>query len=141
MSDVLKIAGRTISVAAMLDYDQQIEPIGGSETRRKANGAAFKMSRWTKHRISLSGAGWIPAPLVGINYAASFELELAKPEAFAVGESLPAGWSVVSESTVTDAAGNSARLVYPKMTVVSDGARLTNNNAASPSWELVCEVV
>ena len=141
MTDVLKIAGRMISVAAMLDYDQSIEPIGGSETRRMANGAAYKMTHWGKHRISISGSGWIPAPLVGINYAAPFEIELAKPEAFAVGESLPAGWSVVSESTVTDAAGNSARLVYPKMTVVSDGARMTNNNAANPSWELSCEVV
>lgn len=141
MSDVLKIAGRTISLAAMLDYDQQIEAIGGSEIRRMASGAAFKMTHWQKHRISLSASGWIPAPLIGVNYSAPFEIELAKPEAFAIGEALPAGWSVVSESTVTDAAGNSARLVYPKMTVVSEGARLTNNNAANPSWELVCEVV
>ena len=144
MTPSLKIAGLELSIVALLDFTQSIEPIGGSSTRRMANGAAFKTGHWQKHRISLSGSGWVPAPLNAIDYTAPFELELPHALAFRPGEALPAGWSQRSapwgEHTVTDQAGAAVRYVYPKMTVISDGPRQTNGNDASPSWELTCEV-
>ena len=141
----LKIAGREISIVAMLDFDQQIEPIGGSSVRRMSNGAAFKMTAWEKHRITLSGSGWVPAALIGINYQQPFEIELAHAVGFAVGDTLPAGWTSRAapwdEKTIPDQSGASVRYVYPKMTVISEGPRLSNGNSANPSWELVCEEI
>jgi len=144
MTPSLIIAGIELSIVAMLDFSQQIEPIGGSNTRRMASGAAFKLGHWRRHRITLSGSGWVPAPLNAIDYDAPFEIELPHAVAFRVGEALPAGWAQRGapwgEHTVTDQAGVAVRYVYPKMTVISDGPRQTNGNDASPSWELTCEV-
>lgn len=145
MTPSLKIAGREISIASWLDLDISIEPIGGQSVRRLANGSAFKMSQWQKHRITLSGSGWVPAELLGIDFEGTFEIELPFPEAFATGDTLPSGWSSRSapygEYSYTDQAGNVCRMIYPKMTVVSEGPRKTINSGVTPSWELVCEVV
>lgn len=140
----LVIAGIDLSIIGWLDFEQRIEPIGGSTTRRMASGTAFKMTRWVKHRIVLSGSGWVPSPLNAIDYAQRFDIELPYPEAFRAGESLPTGWASRAapwgEVTVTDQAGVAVRLVYPKMTVVSDGPTKSTNQGAARSWELVCEV-
>jgi hypothetical protein len=137
----LKIAGIEVSLIAALDLQQSIEPISGSTLRRMASGAGFKMGHWRKYRISLSGSGWVPAPLNAINYDAPFEIELPFPVAFAVGESLPAGWSQRSapwgEHTVTDQAGVSVRYIYPKLTVFSDGPLQSHDG--NPSWEMTLE--
>lgn len=139
------IAGVNVSFVSWLDFDQTIEPISGSEVRRMASGAAFKMSGWTKYRITLSGSGWIPAPLLAVNYNASFTLELPAPITLNSAEALPSGWSQRSspwaETTVTDQGGNSVRVVFVKMTVIADPPRLVHNNSGNPSWELVCEDV
>lgn len=138
----LKIAGIEISIIASLDLQQRIEPISGSELRRMANGAGFKMGHWRKHRISLSGSGWVPAPLNAIDYYAPFEIELPYPMAFQVGEPLPDGWSQRAapwaEHTVTDQDGVSVRYVYPKMTVYSDGPQ-QSHDGESASWEMTLE--
>lgn len=139
----LKIAGYELSPIALLDFDQQIEPFGGSTTRRLSNGAAFKMTGWRKHRISLSASGWVPAALNGVDYSAPFEVELPLPIALRVGEPLPDGFTARStpwsEHTVTDQAGISVRYVYVKVTVISDGPRQSHNLSATPSWELTLE--
>lgn len=141
----LKIAGIEISIVSWLDFDQSIEPIGGSSARRLAGGALFKLTHWQKHRITLSASGWVPAPLIAIDYSAPFEIELPRAVGFSVGQDLPSGWSQRAapwgETTVTDKHGVVTRLVYPKMTVEAEGPRLSNGNSANPSWELVCEVV
>ena len=140
----LIIGGVEISIISMLNFDQQITPISSAKTRRMATGSAFKMSRWTRHKISLSASGWIPAPINSIDYSQPFVIELPIPEAFNVGDVLPAGWSPreapYGEYSTTDQAGKTVRMVYLKMTVFSDGPTKRNSNAADPSWELVCEV-
>ena len=139
----LKIAGIDLSIVAWLDFDQSIEPIGGSSLRRMANGQAFKSTHWHKHRISLSGSGWVPAPLNAIDYSAPFEIELPHAIGFNAGDPLPTGWTSRAapwdEKTVTDQTGSTLRLVYPKITVIAEGPRQTNGNGGNPSWELVCE--
>lgn len=141
----LKIAGIDLSIVAFLDFDQSIEPIGGSSVRRLAGGGAFKTTHWTRHRISLSASGWVPPPLNAIDYSQPFVIELPHAVAFLAGEPLPSGWTQRAapwgEKTVTDQQGVAVRYVYPKMTVISEGVRQTNGNGAAPSWELVCEVV
>ena len=139
----LKIATKEITVVSWLDFNQTIEPIGGTSMRRMANGAAFKLTHWRKHRISLSGSGWIPAPLLAVNYDASFEIELPYPVTLLAAETLPTGWSQRSapwaETTITDQAGFSLRVVYVKMTVYAEPP--SQSIGGDPSWELVCETV
>lgn len=140
----LKIAGVDISLIAMLDQDQRIEPIEGATPRRMASGGLFKMNHWRKYRISLSASGWVPAPLNAINWDAPVEVELPYPVAFQVGEALPAGWSQRAapwgEHTVTDQHGVSVRYVYPKLTVMSPGPT-QSYDGANTSWEITLEQV
>lgn len=142
MRATLIIAGIELSVIAWLDFDQAIEPMGGSTLHRMANGAGFKISAWRKHRITLSAGGWIPPALLAVDYTAPFEIELPIPFGLNVGETLPAGWASRSapygETTQTDQDGKSLRMVYPKLTVFSDGPR-QSAGGGSRTWELVCE--
>jgi len=140
MNDPLIIAGRTISLISFLDFDQQISRIGGAFAARLANGAADIVSHWSRHRISLSGTGWVPPALIGIDYNNPFSITLPRPIAFAVGEALPSGWTIVRETTVTDQESVVGRLVWVSLTVIApEGAQGGHNNTASPSWQLVCE--
>jgi len=141
----LKIGGIDLSIVGWLDYEQSIEPISGSTTRRMGGGSAFKLTHWRKYRVSISAGGWIPPALLGINYDEPFEIELPAPVALNVGESLPAGWSSrvapYDEHTVTDQEERSVRYVYPKLTVVAEPPSQSNGNSAAPSWNLVMEQV
>lgn len=145
MTPSLIIAGKNLSIIGWLDFDQRLEPIGGNSVRRMATGSAFKLSHWRKYRVSLSASGWVPAALNAINYDAPFEIELPWPESFAIGEALPPGWSSRAapwdEKTVTDQAGNSVRLVWPKLTVIAEPPVKSNGSSNTPSWELVCEEI
>lgn len=139
----LIVAGKSLSIMSRLDCEQRIEPIGGSTTRRLSNGAAFKMSHWAKSRIVLSGSGWFPAALRGIDYTQPFEIELPYPEALAVGEGLPPGFSARGapwdERSVTDKFGQAVRLVYLKTMVISDGPSSSGGSSGNYSWELTLE--
>lgn len=145
MTPSLKIAGIDLSIIGWLDYDQQIAPIGGTSVRRMASGAAFKMSRWRKYRVSISATGWIPPALLGIDYDVPFEIELPLPVALNAAETLPAGWSPRTapwgEHVVIDQAGKSVRYVYPKMTVVAEPPSQGHSHGGTPSWELICEEI
>ena len=145
MNPSLIIAGVELSVIAMLNFDQSIVPISGSSVRRMSSGAAFKMSGWRKHRITFSASGWVPPPLIAVDYNAPFVIELAQPVALVTGQSLPSGWpsrlTPWAETTITDQAGESVRLVYPVLTVIADPPQLRHGFDAVPSWELVCEEV
>lgn len=140
----LIIAGVTISTIGWLDYEQSIEPIGGSTLRRMSNGAAFKLTHWRKWRIAISAGGWVPAALNAINYDQPFEIELPMPVALQVGESLPPGWvaraAPYAEHTVIDQAGVSTRYVYIKMTVIAEPPSQRHGRSNAPAWELTCEV-
>lgn len=138
----LIIAGIEIPQRARLDLSQTFEAIGGSSSRRMANGALFKMSQWRRWRTTISGSGWVPPQLLAIDYDQPYTLESVTTLALAVGESLPAGWAQRSspwgEKTITDERGVAIRLFYPVLTVMSEPPRLITGNSG-PSWELVCE--
>ena len=145
MAATLIIAGRELSVISWLDFEQRWELVeGGRSATRMASGALHRQSLWERWRTTLSGSGWVPAPLLGIDYEVPFTLASAVPVALNVGDALPAGWSSRpspwDERVVTDAAGNSVRLVYPVLTVVADPPRLSHGSRNTPGWELVCEM-
>lgn len=140
----LIIAGIELPLRARLDFSQTYEPVGGSSSRRMANGALFKMSQWRRWRTTISGGGWVPPQLLAIDYSAPYTIECVAPLALAVGEALPANWTQRvapwGERTFTDELGVAVRMFYPIITVMSDPPRLITGSGG-PSWELVCEEV
>lgn len=139
----LIIAGVEISLAAMLDFSQQMQAISGRKTRRFADGSVFIFKRWRKMQVSLSGGGWIPPALWSVDYDAPFPVELPIPIVLAAGAPLPAGFTAraapYGEVTNTDEAGAAARRVWVKFTAVSDGPSMTNDQDNNPVWQLVLE--
>lgn len=140
----LIIAGVELSIISWLDFDQKIEPISGSASRRMGGGALFKMTHYRKHRISLSASGWVPPALWGVDYDAPFEIELPRPLSLNPADALPPGWSARAapwdEVEVTDQAGYVHRLILPKLTVMAEPPA-QSHPGSDPSWELVCEEV
>jgi hypothetical protein len=138
----LIIAGITLPQRARLDLNQTFEPIGGSSSRRMANGALFKMANWQRWRTTVSCGGWVPPQLLGIDYSQPYTIECVATLALAVGESLPPTWASRvapwAEKTFTDEDGVAVRLFYPILTVMSDPPRLMIGGSG-PSWELVME--
>lgn len=140
----LIIAGITLPQRSRLEFSQTFEPIGGRSGRRMANGALFRMSQWQRWRTTISGSGWVPPQLLGIDYDSSYTIESVTEVALAAGEPLPPNWTQRSapwgEVSITDESGVTVRLIYPVLTVMSDPPRLING-ASGPSWELVCEEI
>ncbi|WP_405120747.1 hypothetical protein [Pseudomonas leptonychotis] len=50
------------------------EAVGGNSLLRMSNGAAVKMTRWEKMAGSISGQGWMPPALDGLDYSQPLEL-------------------------------------------------------------------
>jgi len=139
----LIIDGIDLPILSWLDYEQTIDPIGGSTTRRMANGAALKLTHWRKWRVSISASGWVPSVLNAIDYDQPFDIELPTPVGLSVGEPLPSGWIARSdfpEHTVTDKDGNAIRYVYIKMTVIAEPPSQRHGRSNAPAWNLTCEV-
>ena len=58
---------------------QDVTRLGGSVVVRMSLGAAVKMTHWGKAAGGISGAGFLPAGLDGLDYSAPLELRLTKP--------------------------------------------------------------
>lgn len=141
----LIIAGFSLPQRARLEYQQTFERIdAGSASRRMSAGNLFTMTRWARWRTTISGGGWVPAPLLSIQTGVPFEVHAVAPIALRPGEQLPPTWQARTdwpESSITDELGVVIRLVYPVLTVKTlTGARLVTGSA-SPQWELAMEEV
>lgn len=144
MTDSLIIAGRTISLAAILDFTPQIAPLHGGTRRRLGDGGLVNMSSWRKIKISISAKGWVPPAILAVDYSQPFEIELPIPWPMLPGDVLPAGVSVRNapwgEHTVTDQTGGSTRFAYIKCTVFSDGPTYSRSGGEYP-WSMEMEQV
>lgn len=141
----LIINGIALPQRARLEYRQTFERVnGGRSARRMANGALFTMSHWQRWATTISGGGWIPPALLGLQPGIPFEVHAVAPLSLLPGELLPEGWlyrSDCPELTIVDSRGVEVRLVYPVLTVATlDGPRYVVGGS-KPSWELVCEEV
>lgn len=58
--------------------EESIGPIGGSTVLRMSGGAAVKMQHWTKSAGSISGTGWMPPGLAGLDFSQPLELRSTK---------------------------------------------------------------
>lgn len=144
MTPSLIIAGREISQIAWLDYSQQISNSdGGRVDRRLSNGQMFTIARWKKHKVTLSGSGWVPPALLAIDWSGDVVVELPQPITLAAGDALPAGFTSRSapwgEKIVLDQAGHTIRLVYVKFTARSSGPSNSSGISDGFSWSLELE--
>lgn len=84
MSDTGKsfeLGGVVVPWRAALDHDQQIEAIGAMSTVRLLDGSAVRQTAWRgKLRVTLSGSGWTPLGLSGLDYTQAMTLKCAIPE-------------------------------------------------------------
>lgn len=139
----LIIAGVTLPLRSWLEVQQTYEPAAGNTRRRLADGGLFNMTRWRRWKTTLSGSGWIPAPLLGIDYDQPITIHCVQPMAFRVGESLPSGWSARTDYPEVllpaDEFGQQVRLVLPILTVWAEPPRIVPGSETS--WELSAEEV
>lgn len=137
----LIIADITLPERSRLDFQQTYEPILGGARRRMANGSLFSMTHWKKWKTTIRGSGWVPAPLLGIDYSSAYFVHCIEPIALRPGEDLPPGWSARTDwpevILPADAHGVSVRLVLPILRVMSDPP--TFSPGMNPTWELICE--
>lgn len=166
-----ELGGIVVPVRAALKLTQQIEPVGGSSTRRLGAGSLIKQTVWRKTRITLSGAGWCPIGVGALNWDAQLVLKCGLPEGITSNTTtitLPAGrrtdagyqpfarahlageWQDTPVSiagnvaTVTAVAGAIAYQVWywPVYTVYAEPpVTSVDKDTAQASWELVCEEV
>lgn len=58
--------------------EESVGPIGGSTVLRMSDGAGVKMQHWQKSAGSISGSGWMPPGLAGLDYSPPLELRSTK---------------------------------------------------------------
>lgn len=57
---------------------QSITPLGGPEIVRLSGGVGVPMTHWERSAIALSGSGWMPPGLDGLDYTQPLELRCTK---------------------------------------------------------------
>lgn len=60
--------------------EESIESIGGDSVLRLSQGAGVKMSHWLRRAGSISGRGWTPPGLDGLDYSQPLELRSRQVE-------------------------------------------------------------
>lgn len=57
---------------------ETLEPIGGSTVQRMSDGGGIKQQHWERMAGTISGAGWMPPGLDGLDYSGPLELRSTK---------------------------------------------------------------
>lgn len=60
---------------------QAYSVLGGETLRRKLDGTAAKQSHWRKLSVTITGEGWMPPALAGVDWTASVEISCITPRA------------------------------------------------------------
>lgn len=141
------------------------EPIGGSTTLRLSNGAAVKMTHWQKMAGSISGEGFWPPGLDGLDYSQPLELRSTKVRTHQAASTVitlqgtprpdkaPWGYAVVGRALVptpVSMAGNVATLAavpgatayqvnWQPVYVVMCNPPAESQQGSSRSWSLAWE--
>lgn len=76
-----ELGGIRVPIESVLDFEQGYESIGGTALLRFMSGGAVLQTYWQKLRTTLSGAGWWPPGLDGLDYDAPLTLKCAAPRA------------------------------------------------------------
>ncbi|RLA21061.1 MAG: hypothetical protein DRQ61_09030 [Gammaproteobacteria bacterium] len=169
-----ELNGISVPVEANVEFNQDYEALS-SETwppLRFMNGSGVKQTAWSgKLRTVLTGAGWMPAGLDGLDYSATMVLKCAGPRGISSASNAitipsarrsdtgfaPYGYAIVggkrvdspvglagNVATVTSVSGATGYGVYyyPQMTVSAQAPRTTGNLVTGDfSWSLEAEEI
>lgn len=168
MIRTLELGGIVVPVQAAGDIDQSFETIGGVYLGRKMSGAAYKQRNWRALKTVISGSGWAPAALAGLDYDAPMLLKSVGARAIqAVGNVIlvpaarrtdsgyaPIGFAVVAGrriptplalvgdtatlSTVSGAQGYAVDY-WPQFTVYAELRDTSRPREARWSWSIEAE--
>lgn len=170
MIRTLEIGGLVIPVEAAGDIEQTFESIGGSALSRMMDGAAKKQTHWRKLATRISGSGWAPPGLAGLDYSSQLVLKscasravestsnvIAVPAARRTDSGYaPTGFAVVGGryvSTTLSLVSNTATLAavsgaqaygvryWPQLTVYAEFSESNRAMGASWSWQITAEEV
>ena len=72
-----EIDGVTVPLQSVVDFTQGYEDFGSSVVHRMMNGDGKQQYNWSKIKTTLSGRGWIPAGLDGVDFSGSVLLKCA----------------------------------------------------------------
>ncbi|ODU49076.1 MAG: hypothetical protein ABS92_06795 [Thiobacillus sp. SCN 63-374] len=75
MIRTFELGGLVIPVQAAGDISQTFETIGGFTLHRMLNGAGVPQSHWRKLKTTITGSGWTPPGLAGLDYDATHVLK------------------------------------------------------------------
>lgn len=130
------LGGVVVPIESALDFSQTYEPLGGVARLRMMSGALVQQVGWRKLRTTLSGAGWWPSGLEGLDYDSALTLLCAAPRAILSASNaiaLPsarrtdAGYTPVGHARLTGGATavGGGELVPTPLTLAADVATLT----------------
>ena len=73
-----ELDGVSVPIQANLDFDQKYERVEAATLLRMSDGTGVKQTAWSgKIKTVLSGVGWVPAGLYGLDYSQSMLLKCA----------------------------------------------------------------
>lgn len=166
----LKIAGVEIALQTF-PVSQTYKTLGGTTVHRMLSGAAAKQTHWGKLSTSISGDGWAPAALAGVDWSVPVEILCMQPRTLhsattsatlpaarrsdlavnvsavaVVGNQLVATPVTVSTNTATATAVAGATsyqfMYYPKISCYSDGPTDSlDSTRAAYGWSLEAEEI
>ena len=64
-----EIDGITVPILSVVDFTQSYDDFGSSVIQRMMDGTGKKQTNWTKIKTTLSGRGWVPAGLDGVDFS------------------------------------------------------------------------
>lgn len=123
----LKIAGVEFARQSF-PATQSYPPLEGATVHRMLNGAGVKQTHWRKLTTVISGAGWAPAALDGVDWAQPVEIWCIKPRTIhsdTVSATLPAARRSDFADAVLARAIVAGNLVDTPVNVVSNTATAT----------------
>ena len=130
----LKIAGVEFALQTFPASQTYSKVEGGSTVHRKLNGAAGKQTHWRKLKTSISGDGWAPAALAGVDWSQPVEIYCIQPRAIhsaTVAATLPASRRSDFATAVLCRAVVGGNLVETPVTVATNTATATAVSGAT----------
>jgi hypothetical protein len=79
----LKIAGIEIPLEVYPVSQGYSRVDGGSSLLRKMNGAGLEQTNWSRLATKISGKGWAPVALAGVDWSAAVQIDCVQPRAIA----------------------------------------------------------
>lgn len=129
----LMLDGVLIPILAGVDLSQSYEEIGGQTLLRTRSGRGVKQSHWKKIKTTVTGSGWIPAALAGLDTAVAHSLDCVAPRL------APLGSTVTERADVAGREVEGGYLYWPRLVGFITVSEQTDVRSAQFGWTLTLE--